>query len=202
MVELYIHLSAALANNVGSDMKPQFVNAAQDAWNWFSGTGMINSDHLVNDGIDLSTCRNNGQPIYTYNQGVILSGLANLYRATGNSAYLDAASSIANAAITKLVDANGILVDDCDRHKDCSGDGLQFKGIFNRGLRDLYDQRRSDNWKNFLVKNAQSLWGKDTAVVNGGCFNGPYWAGPYVTADASSQSCALDALVAALAATR
>ncbi|CAM1502665.1 Fc.00g074410.m01.CDS01 [Cosmosporella sp. VM-42] len=200
--ELYLHLSAAIANNVGNDVKQNYVRAAQDAWNWFKNSGLINSDHLINDGLDINTCRNNGQPTYTYNQGVILSGLANLYRATGDSSYLDAAAPIANAAISRLVDGNGILVDDCDRSKTCSGDGEQFKGVFTRGLRDLYDQRHDDNWKNFLTHNAQSIWLKDTSVINGGCYNGPYWGGPYATADASTQSCALDTLIGALAVTK
>lgn len=183
-------------------MKQNYVRAAQDAWNWFKNSGMINSDGLINDGLNRNTCRNNGEPTYTYNQGVILSALANLHRATGDSSYLDSAGSIANAAINKLVDGNGILADGCDRNKDCSGDGLQFKGVFTRGLRDLYDRRRDDRWKNFLFKNAQSIWAKDLSVANGGCFNGPFWAGPYKDADASSQSCALDTLIAALAASR
>ena len=162
---------------------------------------MINGDSLVNDGID-DSCRNNGHPTYTYNQGVILSGLANLYRATGDSQYLDAATPIANAAITKLVNGDGILQDQCDIDHACSGDGEQFKGVFNRGLQDLYAQRQNGDWKNFLVKNAQSIWLHDTQVQNGACLNGPYWAGPYSVADASTQSVALDALTAALAVTK
>ncbi|CAH0049020.1 unnamed protein product [Clonostachys solani] len=196
--ELYLHLSAAIANNVGSDVKQKYVNAAINQWNWFKGTGMINSQNLINDGLD-SNCRNNGHPTYTYNQGVILSGLAKLYKATGDSSYLDQASLIANAAISTLVDSNGILVDDCDKNKNCSGDGEQFKGVFTRGLRDLYNQRPTASWKTFIDRNAQSIWNNDLAIQNGGCFNGAYWGGPYATADASTQSCALDTIVAALA---
>ena len=52
---------------------------AQREWNWFAQTGMINSSHLVNDGLTAS-CKNNGRTAWSYNQGVILGGLADLYQ--------------------------------------------------------------------------------------------------------------------------
>ena len=197
-------VGAALSNRVGSDQKQIYLGGAQTAWAWFQKVGFINSRSLINDGISNTTCTNQGnQPLYTYNQGVILGALSEMYRATGETSYLDHAEAIADAAITIMVDSNGILADSCDATASCSGDGIQFKGVFPRNLQRLYAQRPKATWQAWLQKQAQTIWTKDTEVMNGACYNGPGWDGPFYTPDgspdASSQSSALDALNAALA---
>lgn len=90
---------------------------------------MINGDNLINDGLDINpdgSCTNNGDTAWSYNQGVILGGLVELSRATGDSEYLSEAISIAEAAIEALSE-NGILHESCEPN-DCGGDGPQFKG--------------------------------------------------------------------------
>jgi predicted alpha-1,6-mannanase (GH76 family) len=156
------------------------------------------------DGIDKNTCNPNG-PYFTYNQGVIIGGLVEMFRATGDQSYLDSAVKIADAVTrpgSRMQDKNGLLADECDINKSCSGedDGTQFKGVFPRNLKKLYAFRPSDQYKTFLQRNAQSIWDKDLHL-DGGCLNGVLWGGPYVAASASSQSSALDCLNAALAVT-
>lgn len=59
---------------------------------------MINEKNLINDGLTINadaTCVNNGEITWSYNQGVILGGLAELYKATGNSTLLAKAVDIA-----------------------------------------------------------------------------------------------------------
>ena len=56
---------------------------AKAEWSWFKGSGMINGSNLVNDGLT-ARCDNNHGTTWTYNQGVILAGLSQLYRATKN----------------------------------------------------------------------------------------------------------------------
>lgn len=68
---------------------------------------------LVNDGLD-SACHNNHRTPWTYNQGVILGGLAALAKQTGEAKPLEAAQSIALAAIARLTDLDGILHDSAD----------------------------------------------------------------------------------------
>jgi predicted alpha-1,6-mannanase (GH76 family) len=197
-------VSAALANRVSESEKATYLNAALEAWQWFRDSGMINSDNLINDGLNSETCENNGEPTWSYNQGVILGALAELYRATDDSSYLDAAEAIANAVTTPgstMLDSNGVLVDGCDRDHNCTGDALQFKGIFTRNLRMLQSVRPSTQWHDFLETNAQAIWNNDREVVDGNCFHGVYWIGPYTTADGSSQSSAQDAFNAALSVT-
>lgn len=203
-LELYIQLSASLANRVSSD-NSTYLDGALKGWDWFENSGLINSDNLINDGLDTDTCENDGNPTYSYNQGVILGGLAELYTATGNDSYLDSAAAIADAVTgegSSLLNDDGILVDGCDISGDCSGDGVQFKGVFPRNLQKLYAVRQSDQWREFLETNAQSIWNNDLEMVDAGCANGVYWAGPYSEADGSAQSSALDCLVAAAAVTQ
>jgi hypothetical protein len=52
-------------------------------WSWISQSSMIGRDGMVNDGLNAS-CRNNGQPYFTYNQGVLIGGLTDLTTITGD----------------------------------------------------------------------------------------------------------------------
>ena len=56
---------------------------------------------------------------------MILGGLTELSRATGDDSYITKAKEIADAAIAALTQ-DGILHDACE--PDCGGDGSQFKG--------------------------------------------------------------------------
>ena len=158
---------------------------ATNEWAWFKASGMINAQNLVNDG--LNGCVNNGQTTWTYNQGVILGGLTDLYKTTGNATYLNQAVAIANAAISTLVDGNGILREPCESG-NCGGDGPQFKGIFLRYLAYLYDVTRTPAYYTFLYKNAHAVWFNDRNVFNQ---LGLKWGGPFDSADAARQSSAL-----------
>jgi predicted alpha-1,6-mannanase (GH76 family) len=91
---------------------------------------MINKEHLVNDGLDFGTCKNDQGTIWSYNQGVILGGLVALNHAAPDPILPATAQSIASAAIARLTDATGILHDSCEPNGgvDC----VQFKGIFVR----------------------------------------------------------------------
>lgn len=123
--ELYLDVAAHLANRVHGRARQSYVDQAKDEWQWFQESGMINSGNFVNDGLTNDTCENNGRTTWSYNQGVILGGLTELYRATGDDAYIEAAKPIADAAIKGLIDENGILHDDCE--PDCDDDGSQVR---------------------------------------------------------------------------
>jgi len=75
--ELYIKLAASLHNRIANDTT--YLSRAQTAWSWFQGSGMINSDSLINDGLASQKygggCSNNKLPVWTYNQGVVLGAL-------------------------------------------------------------------------------------------------------------------------------
>ncbi|KAK5998631.1 Mannan endo-1,6-alpha-mannosidase DCW1-like protein [Cladobotryum mycophilum] len=193
--ELYLSVAAALANRKSSR---QYLQIAQSQWNWFWNSGMINSQWLINDGLD-SSCKNNGLTTWSYNQGVVLGGLVELFYASGNRTYINIARNIANAAIEALSNGDGILVeaDHCElQNGHCGMDGQQFKGIFVRNLRYLNAVVYDPNYSAFIKRNADSIWSKDRSQDNR---LGVAWTGPYVTATGPSHSSALDCLVAALA---
>jgi Glycosyl hydrolase family 76 len=83
--ELFLSVAAHLANRVtGPEDKEQYLSWAQREWQWFNASGMINAKGLINDGLiskPPSACVNNGQTTWSYNQGVILSGLTELVTA-------------------------------------------------------------------------------------------------------------------------
>lgn len=120
-------VAASLANRAAE--KDSYLSIAKDEWDWFKGSGMINDQNLINDGLDINSdgsCTNNGDICWSYNQGVILGGLVELSRATGDLQYLSVATTIAEAAIDALSE-DGILHESCEPN-DCGGDGPQFKG--------------------------------------------------------------------------
>jgi predicted alpha-1,6-mannanase (GH76 family) len=190
--ELYLTVGAALANRIPAK-KSYYLPIAQQQWQWFKNSGLINNDSLINDGLN-DNCKNNGMKTWSYNQGVILGGLVELSKATSDAKLLDTATTIANAAITKLT-RNGILYEGCE--PDCGQDGAQFKGVFARNLRYLHAARPQSAYATFLQNNAESIWENDRVASNNTF--GVTWPGPYTPAIHQAQCSALDALVGAVA---
>jgi hypothetical protein len=191
--ELFLSVAAHLANRVHAD-SAYYLDWALREWAWFEQSGMINSQYNINDGLT-STCENNGQTVWSYNQGVILGGLVELNKAAPNTSYITIAQAIATAAIAKLTDANGILHDPCE--PNCGADGSQFKGIFVRNLQVLQQAAPLPEYQRFIDVNANAIWAGDRESNNE---LSVVWSGPFVVpANASTQSSALDALVAAVA---
>lgn len=192
--ELYLKLSASLHNRLPGDKEQ--LRRAKQAWTWFSASGMINGDSMINDGLDSKTCKNNGQTTWTYNQGVILGGLVELHRATGDPATLTTARRIATAATTsKVLVPNGILVEPCEPDNNCGADGPSFKGIFARDLGELNRALPGRPYQRFLDRQADSAYAKNRDAHNQ---YGLRWAGPFDSADAARQHSAVDLFVAAL----
>jgi predicted alpha-1,6-mannanase (GH76 family) len=169
-----------------------FLDWALKEWNWFKASGMINAQNLINDGLT-TNCVNNGQTTWTYNQGVILGGLTDLYKVTGDGTYLNQAVAIADATTTMLVDANGVLREPCETTGCGGGDVPQFKGIFIRNLAYLYDVNHKSTYYNLLFKSGHSAWFNDR---NAGNQLGLKWTGPFDSADAARQSSAMMAVSA------
>lgn len=193
--ELFLSVAAhLLARATNQQQKAEYLRWAKRESDWFLHSGMINSHHQINDGLD-AHCQSNHQTTWTYNQGVILGGFSELYQQTHEKALLEEANAIAVATLSNslLVDAHGILHDPCE--PSCGGDGTQFKGIFVRNLALLQSVAPSPRYVTFAITNADSIW---SGMHPPSYSIGTAWMAPYGTVNASTQSSGDDALVAAL----
>jgi predicted alpha-1,6-mannanase (GH76 family) len=193
--ELFLSVAAHLANRTSGADKMNYADWSRREWTWFLSSGMINAQDLINDGLNSSNptaCRNNQKATWSYNQGVVLAGLVEFSRFHNDPSLLSTAGQVAKAAITYLTDGNGILHDPCE--PNCGADGPQFKGIFVRNLMTLYQAQPKPAYKRFIDQNATSILRNDQGT---GSIFGLIWSGPIDSADASRQSSALDAIVAA-----
>ena len=197
--ELFLTLAALLHQRTPGDSS--YLSWAQREWEWFHASGLIGPSGLVNDGLT-PACANNLGTTWTYNQGVILGGLAALFEITGDRAYLQQGESIADAALSTLVTPDsahppGILVEPCERTSGgCDRDQAQFKGIFMRYLCEFWLPGRQPAYRTFILANARSMWDNNK---NESHQFGLRWTGPFDQADAARQSSALDGLNAAVA---
>jgi len=200
--ELFLALAAQLHLRTPGDTG--YLTWAQRAWQWFKDSGLIGTTGLINDGLS-SSCQNNGGPIWTYNQGVILGGLGALSEITGDRAYLEQGEIIANVALRTLIttpatgpqSGQAILTEPCESVPGgCNSDQAQFKGIFMRNLLDLWRRIGQPNYQAFILANAGSVWDNNKNAANQ---FGARWTGPFDQADAGRQSSALDSLIAAAA---
>jgi len=193
--ELFLTIAAKLANRTTGTAAAQYLAWAQKEWTWFKASGMINARNLINDGLNStnpSACANNGGITWTYNQGVILGGLVELNKAGQDPSLVTQAEAIANAAITNL-SQNGILT---EPGSISGSDAAQFKGIFMRNLMALYVADHNPAYQAFAQANAKAIMASDQGP---NCEFGAYWQGPFDSADATRQTSALDALIAAAA---
>ncbi|MEK8169397.1 glycoside hydrolase family 76 protein [Streptomyces sp. M19] len=94
---LYLTLATALHQRVAGDT--QWGDRARAAGDWFLSSGLIDDAGLVNDGLT-KDCANNGQTVWSYNQGLAIGGLTELWRATGEDRLLESARKLADAALS------------------------------------------------------------------------------------------------------
>lgn len=188
--ELFLTVAGQLARRTDGAKSRMYRSWALREWNWFRHSGMINQDGLINDGLT-PACENNRGTIWTYNQGVVLGGLVDLTVLTHNPEFLTQAQSIAHAALRHLTDADSILHDRTEPH--CSGDTVQFKGIFVRNLLRLHRAAPNSSYSAFFRANANAIWNQARTSDNQfSCA----WSGPAEPRGAAALASALDALVA------
>ncbi len=190
--ELFMSVAAHLSNRaLTAEERADYAAWANREWKWFRRSGMIEHTHLISDGLT-SACQDNHKTKWTYNQGVLLGGLVALARHNHSRKPIRLAHQIASAAIQHLSTPNGILHEPCEPY--CGADGSQFKGIFVRNLALLDEYQPFAPYRQFILRNASTILRDDQTS---GHALGLVWSGPPGAPNASTQSSALDALIAA-----
>ncbi|KAL9131576.1 MAG: hypothetical protein Q9217_000533 [Psora testacea] len=136
----------------------RYLDNAIEGYKWLKNSGMRNEEGLYADGFHIRGWRDgtggsNGtgecdlrdEKVYTYNQGVLLSGLRGLWEATGSRDYLEDGHEVIRSVIGATgweqrdgphrwfwagLGRNGVLEEACDWSGRCSQNGQTFKGIF------------------------------------------------------------------------
>lgn len=202
--ELLFSTAAHLGNRISVAPKQELYNSwARDSLTWFERTGMINNFDTINDGLN-TNCENNKGIVWSYNQGVIVGGLAEFVLRDesdfNDTYYITLTQHIQHATFGILADGHGIIHDVCEA-TDCGADGSHFKGILMRN----WDKLRISKYPFFTSlteyfrNNADSIWKNKSEDEKGRVTFGVNWGKPTNgTADASTHSSAMDCLVADL----
>lgn len=191
---LYLWLTTALHQRLTGDTL--WGGRARTAADWYLNSGLINASGLVNDGLTTG-CANNGQTVWSYNQGLAIGAFTQLWRSTGEGRYLTTAQRLADAALSAPeLTRDGVLTESCDTGtRACDDNQKQFKGIFVRHLADLADATGSAAYRAYIARQADSLWRTDRDPLNR---LGQRWAGTSPNqSDWRTQASALEALTAA-----
>lgn len=143
--QLFIAASVAMFLHHPAHNSTHLANA-RAAHRWLAASGMQNAHGLYTDGFHVSRlrappdagekqCDVRNEMVYTYNQGVLLSGLRGLAEATGERAYLEEGFALVDAvvssqgAVGEVVRAR-VLTEKCDPAARCSQDGQTFKAVW------------------------------------------------------------------------
>lgn len=191
--ELFIKVAASLHNRIPGDT--EYLDQATANLAWFEASGMINDENMINDGLDGTTCENNGQTTWTYNQGIILGAYAELHQATGDPSYLSRARTLADASSrSDVINPRGVLTEPCEAN-GCGADGPTFKGVYVRNLGELSAALRGRPYQMYLERQADTAYAKDRNRFDQ---YGVHWAGPIEAISAATQQSATEAQIAPL----
>lgn len=137
----------------------EYRNKSEMIENFLFANNFINSStYLMSDGIDLDTCNPSNTVGFTYETGVLIGALSEMYRLTKNESYLGLAENLASAVIDYNSNTTGVFTEkNCD--PDCDDDAKMFKGIFVRNLRYFMDtvnnatlRKKYQNWMEFQIQ--------------------------------------------------
>ena len=164
--ELFISLNAKI--RMADGRATSNMDDARNTFDWLQNSGLIGGDNIIMDGLNVNddgSCGGINNWEFTYNNGVILSGLVDIALRAGESGfdggyYMSRANDIARAAIAKF-NQDGWVADGNIYDKTQGGDGVYFKGIFVKNLAYLAmntnDQDLKQNIVDFLNFNYNGL---------------------------------------------
>lgn len=149
-----LHLSSKLAFVFPSESR--YLEDAKKIWDWIfsfdNGRGLMSEENLMSTGAvpekccnathnnSYTRCHNSKISGTSYNQGMLMSSAALLYRVTGDEKYLNTGLNALRAILYNYTSKDGILIDEqrsyqtytyqCWAGTDPGGDWYSFNGIF------------------------------------------------------------------------
>ena len=179
---------------------PQYLQNAIKTFVWLTGINMTDGAGLYIDGFHLTntTCNVPSNSLYTYNQGVLLSGIRGLWEATGNASYLNYGHNLISSTIAATgfhnnscasLGCNGIIADTCDANATCSQDDQTFKGVYFHHLMlfcaplpygstttilETQHAQLCGNYESWIQNNAAAAFSTQNATGDFGGFWGPF----------------------------
>lgn len=184
--ELWIAASIRMYQ-VASTRNVQHLISAMGGYQWLKSSGMLNANGLYADGFHVSnlttggtTCDKLDKMVYTYNQGVLLTGLRGLYEELGDPQYLKDGTALVDATIradSELI-REGVLTEKCDPGGYCSQNGQTFKAIWMHHLSYFCAlpevSAECERYGVFVRQNAEAAWN----TRNGTGVGGMWWGSP------------------------
>ncbi|KAJ3324115.1 hypothetical protein HDV06_000656 [Boothiomyces sp. JEL0866] len=198
---LYFELSSKLYLKTNNQF---YLNEAKKVISWIMNVAKLYDGKVFQDGITNidSSCNINGG-VYSYQHGVIISGMVNMFKATSDKNWLDQATQMALNSISSF-STNNVIHEygGCDlagTSNDCGNDGSLFKGIYVRGLARLLEVAGVNSQNSAIANLLANSW---NSLVNTDLFSsnpqnlvaGLNWAGNSQRRDAKAQVIALDLL--------
>ena len=186
-----MHLASKLAYLFPKNS--EYFDRAEKIWNWFfsfdDGYGLMTDKYLVSTGAvpehccnasstdPFEKCHNSRISGTSYNQGLLMSSAAYLYKRTGNKTYLLVGMRALEAILVNYTTQEGILIDEPRSYQtynnyqcwgglsDPGGDYYSFQGIFMLHLSyfvDLLQEEFSfdelESVKTFVQKTSDAAW--------------------------------------------
>ena len=195
-----------------------FLEKVDKIYNFILNNDVINkTSYLLSGGVN-TNCTGDGSEGYTYNSGIFIGALVEMFKIHRNVFYLDLGVKLADAVFLHRTNENGILTEICE--PKCNEDAVMFKGIFVRNLRYLMDilqkGQKRDKYQQYLNINAKSTYANNICNdfpiskcnitfqdgppyynISGPVFS-PDWRGPFTYGAPMQQTSALDLFVSAI----
>lgn len=193
------NIGARLARYTDND---SYIEWCDRVWEWMYGVGFLTEETawLVFDGAKVDgNCTNITRLIWSYNQGLFMSGCAYLFNYTGDPKWLNRTEHLLESA-TKYFFKDEVMYEySCQDNDSCNQDQRSFKGYFARFLGQTAVMAPSTNEliMRLLTASAQGAAQSCTGGTDGhtcglNWTNGTGWDGKYGLGE---QICALEVMV-------
>ncbi|CAK7900619.1 mannan endo-1,6-alpha-mannosidase Dcw1p [[Candida] anglica] len=142
------HLAARLARYTDNS---SYADWAEKVWDWMLGVNLIHEGqywgnhgnllqqgepyYFIYDGVNVGgNCSNVTELLWTYNQGLFLSGAAYLYNYTKDEIWYNRTAALLRGASIFFVNNSVMYEASCQSSKTCNQDQRSFKAYFSRFL--------------------------------------------------------------------